>query len=189
MASIENINKQLLQNDYNYYFMYRINKYEWKHLLERPFLINIHNNSDIIFGQFITSNWFKSFINLTDNIEVMVIKLPKKRNKIHPENNITIDMILYYLIHEVNYQDLAFVVMYYKYDNNYIQKLCNNLNSELNLTLDNDNKTIIDIIKISDNKEFGITFGCSVTKQKNDLIEVLKKQYYITCPNFVLKQN
>ena len=54
-----NINIVLLMNDYNFYFMYRINKYEWKYFLERPFLINIQDNTDIIYGQFITSNWFK----------------------------------------------------------------------------------------------------------------------------------
>ena len=31
----------LLENDCSFYFMYRINKYEWKFLLERQFLINM----------------------------------------------------------------------------------------------------------------------------------------------------
>ena len=74
-----NNNIVLLMNDYNFYFMYRINKCEWKYFLQRPFLINIQDNTDIIYGQFITSNWFKCLINPTDNIEVMVIKLPKKK--------------------------------------------------------------------------------------------------------------
>ena len=185
-----NTNIVLLMNDYNFYFMYRINKYEWKYFLERPFLINIQDNTDIIYGQFITSNWFKCLINPTDNIEIMVIKLPKKRKKFHPDNNITIDMILYYLIHAVSYDDLEFVVMYYKYPNDYIQNLCNNnLDNKLDLKLDNDNKSFNDIIKINNSKEIGITFGCNMNKQNDGLIEVFKKQYYITCPKFVLKQN
>tara|TARA_A100001015_G_C15035286_1_gene735806 strand:+ start:2027 stop:2557 length:531 start_codon:yes stop_codon:yes gene_type:complete len=175
-----NTNIVLSMNDYNFYFMYRINKYEWKYFLERPFLINIQHNTNIIYGQFITSNWFKCLINPTDNIELLVIKLPKKGN------NITIDNILYYLTDANNYDNLDFVAVYYKYSNDYIKKLCNN---NLNNKLDNDNKSINNNIKINDFKEIGITFGCYMNKQKDGLVEVFKKQYYITCPNFVLRQN
>ena len=179
----------LIQNDCNFYFMYRINKYEWKFLLERPFLINTQDNTDTIFGQFITSNWLKCLINPTDIIEVMVIRLPKRTNKIHPDNNITKEMILYNLAHSNHYDELDFVVMYNKYNTDHVGEICNNLNTKLNLHLDTDNKSINDTIKINYHQEFGITFGCNMNKESNNLIEVIKKQYYITCPNFVLKQN
>ena len=180
--NIMNTNNTILQNDCNFYFMYRINKYEWKYFLDRPFITT--TTQDNIYGQFISSNWFKCLIKPTDIIEIIVIKLPKRRNKIHPDNNNTIDMILYYLTIIDNYDDLNFVVMYYKYDVDYLNSICN---VKLNENLNNENKSINKIIKINDNKEFGMTFGCSVTKQKNNLIEVLKKEYYITCPNFVFK--
>ena len=179
----------LLQNDCSFYFMYRINKYEWKFLLERQFLINTQDNTDTIIGQFITSNWLKCLINPTDIIEVMVIRLPKRTNKIHPDNIITKEMILYNLVHSNDYDELDFVVMYNKYNTDNVGEICNNLNTKLNLQLDTDNKSINDTIKINDHKEFGITFGCNMNKESNNLIEVIKKQYYITCPNFVLKQN
>ena len=82
-----------ITNDCGFYFMYRKKKRsKWIILFNRPFLMRITDNA--IHGQFISSNWFRTRLDDDDDLDFVVLRLPRRDNTIHPDETFTSDLVL-----------------------------------------------------------------------------------------------
>ena len=118
----------------NYYFMYKINN-EWKCVINTPFVLNYDGN--YLSGQYLSSSWFKSEIEINSDLHIIIIKLPRRDSNICPEEVVTIEMLKSRLIEfeniaiSVDYNELEFVVAHKFYDENRINELCFHLQSKI----------------------------------------------------------
>lgn len=136
MASLMNPNT--VYNSCNYYIMIRINESHWECFLDKPFILNTQDG--ILYGQFLSSLWFKLQIQSKDSIDLLIIKLPRRDSTFHPNEQITSDIIYTSITQfeenntdssNINYEMLDFVVIHKHYGSNLIKYICNKLVDKL----------------------------------------------------------
>ena len=100
----------------NYYFMYKINN-EWKCVINTPFVLNYDGN--YLSGQYLSSSWFKSEIEINSDLHIIIIKLPRRDTTICPEEVTTIEILKKRLIEfeniavSVDYNDMQITIYFY----------------------------------------------------------------------------
>ncbi len=136
MASLMNPNT--VYNSCNYYIMIRINESHWECFLDKPFILNTQDGK--LYGQFLSSLWFKLQIQSKDSIDLLIIKLPRRDSTFHPNEQITSDIIYTSITQfeenntdssNINYEMLDFVVIHKHYGSNLIKYICNKLVDKL----------------------------------------------------------
>ena len=159
MASLMNPNT--VYNSCNYYIMIRINESHWECFLDKPFILNTQDGK--LYGQFLSSLWFKLQIQSKDSIDLLIIKLPRRDSTFHPNEQITSDIIYTSITQfeenntdssNINYEMLDFVVIHKHYGSNLIKYICNKLVDKLK---DNDKRDAI-----RDNELFGTPIFSSI---------------------------
>lgn len=159
MASLMNPNT--VYDRCNYYIMIRVNKSHWECFLDKPFILN--TNDGKLCGQFLSSLWMKLQIQSEDSLDLLIIKLPRRDSTIHPNHQITFDILINSLTHfeqnntdssNINYETLDFVVIHKHYGSNLIKYICNKLVDKLK---DNDKRDAI-----RDNELFGSPIFSSI---------------------------
>jgi hypothetical protein len=136
MASI--ISSNTIYESCNYYIMYRINKSNWTCILDKPFVLNSYEGK--LYGQFLSSSWFKKQIQSDDIIDLLIIRLPRRDSAIYPNEQITSDIIIKRITEfdnhnqntsYINYEMLDFVVIHKYYRSDSTKYICNNLKEKL----------------------------------------------------------
>tara|TARA_Y100000589_G_C27174751_1_gene638236 strand:- start:1513 stop:2193 length:681 start_codon:yes stop_codon:yes gene_type:complete len=118
----------------NYYLMYKIND-EWKCVINTPFVLNYDGN--YLYGQYLSSLWFKSEIETNSEMHIIIIKLPRRDSTICPQEIVTIEMLKNRLVEyenvavNIDYNELEFVVAYKYYDVKRINEVCCHLKSKI----------------------------------------------------------
>tara|TARA_B100000287_G_C20626266_1_gene777942 strand:+ start:278 stop:883 length:606 start_codon:yes stop_codon:yes gene_type:complete len=118
--------------------MIRINESHWECFLDKPFILNTQDGK--LYGQFLSSLWFKLQIQSKDSIDLLIIKLPRRDSTFHPNEQITSDIIYTSITQfeenntdssNINYEMLDFVVIHKHYGSNLIKYICNKLVDKL----------------------------------------------------------
>ena len=207
MAAVET-STNTVHDGCNYYLMCKINDNDWECIIDKAFILHTHNSK--LYGQFLSSAWFKKYISIDDAFDLLIIRLPRRDTTFRPEEQVTVDILKRRLNSAINYDILDFVVIHKHYRCDITKYTCNILNEELS----NDETRSV----ITDNAIFGVpnytninlTFEAvrvendhnntsqdicqrphltrndgSWNTYRNSLLDTEVK-FYITCPHFTL---
>jgi hypothetical protein len=137
MAAIETSAKNVYDGC-NYYLMCKIKGNDWDCIINKSFIL--HTNDGKLYGQFLSSMWFKKHISIDDVFDLLVIRLPRRDTQFHPDEQVTIDILKERLSEldecshvsgDINYDILDFVVIHKHYRSDITKYTCNILNDQL----------------------------------------------------------
>ena len=185
MASIES-DTYTLHNGCNYYLMCKINDNDWDCIIDKAFVLHTYDSR--LYGQFLSSMWFKKHINIDDVIDLLIIRLPRQNITVHSYEHITIDILRHRLcvfegyIHlngVINYDILDFVVIHKHYSCDTTKNTCNILKDHL--TRDEYRSVITDnvISGVPNHTNINLTFEvvCTENKHHNTSQDIYKRPH------------
>lgn len=164
----------------SFYLISRINKTSWECLLHRPFLL--HNEPDSISGQFVSTMWFNQQIKHEDTVELIVLRLPQRSGRIHPNEYFTQQLIVECLknseSNRIHFEELDFVVLYKKWSPRDTQSMLDTYDVNTMTHIKHHYKS-----ELSNQRDFGLSFNIvtqrETTHTTNDITQI-----YISCPSF-----
>jgi len=207
MAAVET-STNTVHDGCNYYLMCKINDNDWECIIDKAFILHTHNSK--LYGQFLSSAWFKKYISIDDAFDLLIIRLPRRDTTFRPEEQVTVDILKRRLNSAINYDILDFVVIHKHYRCDITKYTCNILNEEL--SKDETRSVITDnaIFGVPNYTNINLTFeavrvendhhnSCqdichrpqltrndgSWNTYRNSLSDTEVK-FYITCPHFTL---
>ena len=128
MAAVET-STNTVHDGCNYYLMCKINDNDWECIIDKAFILHTHNSK--LYGQFLSSAWFKKYISIDDAFDLLIIRLPRRDTTFRPEEQVTVDILKRRLNSAINYDILDFVVIHKHYRCDITKYTCNILNEEL----------------------------------------------------------
>ena len=207
MAAIET-DPNTVHGGCNYYLMCKINDNEWECIIDNAFIL--HTRDRKLYGQFLSSAWFKKHISVDDGFDLLIIRLPCRDINVHSNEQATLDILRQQLNGAINYDILDFVVIHKHYRRDITKYTCNILNEDL--TKDETRSVITDnaIFGVPNYTNINLTFEAvrvendhnntsqdicqrphltrndgSWNTYRNSLLDTEVK-FYITCPHFTL---
>ena len=174
----------------SFYLMTRRNGEKWKVNLNRPFVL--HLSGSTLFGQFITSMWFKSLVASDDCFDVLVIKTKrpwaskKAQEDFYKELTRCLDNC------DGNYEEVIWVEMWKRYRSSDLENIFADLDAKMiqeNGTLSGENGGLKNIhvssTHTSRNGPHSIQMCFDGVPEKFEE-GVLTTNYFMSCPSFAL---